>query len=169
MKKPILSIPLALSLLLLLIGYVSRVQHWPFGVEMERTGFVLIALFYAIRYLRKNTVRYKDTLKFVLVISWCGLSLLASFKLQHISFLIYSIMAIGFFWLILEMKDIFKHGFKRSNMILVVGALLLALEALFRIQHWPLSSIIHLISLLILVLGFFTDNVFRSKRKSLSD
>lgn len=157
-KRSKLSIPLGLSVLLLLVGSIARVQHRKYGIEIEQTAFALIALLYCVRYFGKNKKTFKDTVKLILILAWCSLSVAAYLNQGNNEYVIYSFMALGVFWFALEVLNLLKMGLGHSNMILLAGAFTLAIEGLFRIQHWPFGSLMHVLALLLIAIGFFVDN-----------
>lgn len=165
MKSRILSIPLSLASFLLLIGFLARVQHWPYGNNIERVAFFILAILYTIRYFGKSSKKTVDTLKFLLITTWCTLSIFASFKLQNTKYLIYVVILLGIMWLVHEIFAIIKNGVNQSNLILFAGAILLAIETIFRIQHLPGSSLIHLVSLLLISIGFALDKYLWQNKK----
>lgn len=164
-KSRILSIPLSLASFLLLIGFLARVQHWPYGNNIERIAFFILATLYTFRYFGKSSKKTVDTLKFVLITTWCALSIFASFKLQNTKYLIYVVILLGIVWLVHEILATIKKGVNQSNLILFAGAILLAIETIFRIQHLPGSSLIHLVSLLLISIGFALDKYFWQNKK----
>lgn len=163
-RSKILSIPLAISVIILLIGYVSRVQHWANGAIIERVAFATIAVLYTVRFSLKQKRNLKDVVKLMLIVSWSVTSILAPLRMPNVYILQILVAATGVFWLILEIMDLVKRNVATSNTILFLGALLLVAEAIFRVQWWPGGSMLHLLALLVISIGFVID--FAQTRKT---
>lgn len=162
-KNNSLSIPLALAVLALLIGYISRVQHWANGAVIERVAFVTIAILYTARFGLKSKKKLKDIIKLLIVTSWCITSVVAPLKMPYVYLLQLFVVASGLFWLILEIIDLAKRNVSNLNVILFIGALILATEAIFRLQWWPGGSMLHLLALFVITSGFIFD-FFKNRR-----
>lgn len=160
-KNKKFAIPIAISILLLIVGMNYRIQHYPYAVEMEIIGFTFLALFYAFRFILKNGRTKKDTIKLILVILWTTGNLLARFKVDNIYYIQHSILFTALVLLILEVFTFKKNPSDRLNIVLYIGAVLLSFEIIFRILWLPRNSILHLVGLIFLGLGFLLNKHMR--------
>lgn len=164
-RKKILSIPIALTLLILLVGFFARVHHWPFGFEIKFLGLTSLGILYMARYATKEPKTIKDTSKVLMVLSWVLFTTLGLFKLGYTPYLVYLSLILGLFWLILEIIDVIKpkSSNNKINPVLWIGIILMILFVLIKILHWPFGSIVYLFGLLISSMGFIIDYFLNRK------
>lgn len=161
MKTKLLNIALGLSVFSLLVENLRFASYWRFIDEMLSVTYILVAILYATRYMNKDKIALKDTLKLILVFAWCLLSVLDLFYIINFEFVLYFVMLLGVFWYILEWKDILKQGLKGINLFLLTGVSLLGLQTLMTLQFWPFRNLVFAISLLVISVGFFVDSYFK--------
>ena len=167
-RKKILSLPIALTLLILTVGFFARVHHWPYGFEINLVGFAFLGILYTIRYATKESKTLKDTSKMLMVLSWTIVTILGLFKFTYTPYFVYFSLIIGFFWFILEIIDLTKPKSlnDKINPVLLIGVVLMILFILIKIMHWPFGSIIYLLGLLISSFGFIIDHVLNKKNRT---
>lgn len=150
--------------ILLGVAAAFKIQHWPGAAVMLTLGAVILAFVFmpsALGVLWKETHNRKRILLFVSVfLAGMFLILGALFKVQHwpyagILLLIAAISGILFFVPTLTVSMIKGQENKLKKPVYVVGALGIIFYAaglFFKIQHWPLATI--LMSLGVFVLSF---------------
>jgi len=158
-RKKKLSIPIALALLLIFVGYFAKVQHWPFGFELNLIGLASIGVLYVTRYVLKSNRTLKDLAKVLMVFSWVMVVTFGSLKFGYMAYLIYPSLTLGLGWFILEIIDLIKvkETDDKLNPVLWIGILLMILYIMIQMMHWPFGSIIYILGTLISSIGFLVD------------
>jgi len=159
---------LRIALVLLIIGALFKIMHWPHYKELMFVGGISIALLYTIRFLSKTDKSRLDFVKLGLVLLWSLGYLIKVFHLYNLPYLIEIITMILFFWWIIEegfyyfkRRKFKKKGWLKIIYFILVGFVALSLfaGALFKIQHWPYGSFIFTIGIFlfcfILVFDYF--------------
>jgi hypothetical protein len=159
-KTKSFNIPLALAAGLLFVGYIFKIHHWPYAFQIEAIGYIMIACLYTTRFSFKSDKNLKDTIKLILVTSWCITSILAPIKMPYVFLLQILVATSGIIWLVLEFVDLAKKKTNALNKVLFFGGLLLAVEAVCRFQYWPGAVLLHLLALIVIIIGFSIDNTF---------
>lgn len=75
------AIPVVTGILLLVVGALAKIQHWPLGGILLNAGLVMVPFAYLIHFLRKTAKHLPDVLKLLWVLLY---SLSALLVLQHI-------------------------------------------------------------------------------------
>ena len=153
---------LALTLCVLVIGYVFKIQHWSINFEIRLTSFIAIGVLYAIRYGLKQSKNIKDLAKVIMVLSWVFFSVFAMYKMNNLVFFLIILAVSGSTWLAIEVWDINLKKLKseRANIPQLIGMLISIICYIFRIQHWPFAGpmfLLSLIGLIFLAIGFIID------------
>ncbi|MCF8296312.1 MAG: hypothetical protein K9J13_02105 [Saprospiraceae bacterium] len=170
-ENKILKSPLLISIGILLIGILFKIQHYPYADWIVSIAFTSISVLYIFRFVNKKKKTLLNILKLVLVVSW---SINGIFTLLHLPFgyifgLISSVSFIAWFWL--EGFAYFGNRNSKdsnpmlniSNWIYSISAILILVGAFFRISHWP-GGILLLISGLILAFIWFVFEIFDIKK-----
>jgi asparagine N-glycosylation enzyme membrane subunit Stt3 len=158
-QKKILSLPIAIALMLLLVGTYFRIMHWPYGLEINLASLFSISILYGIRYTAKSRKTHKDTLKLLMVVTYVIITYLAILKFTNLLYLNYASLIFGAGWFILEIIDIIKpkEVKEKLNPVLWIGIILIILHVLFKIMHWPFAGPIYILGILLSSLGFLID------------
>jgi hypothetical protein len=162
-KKKILSTPIAIALIVVTIGTLIKVMHWPFASPLRLISISAIGVLYLIRYGYKKPKNIKDTVKVIMVVTWALLSVLVMFKMNNLEFLRIILMASGFSWLVLEVWDIIQKNPKseRANSLQLIGMFILMAHGAFSMMHWPFAGpmlLLSLVALILLAVGFIHDS-----------
>lgn len=165
-RKKKLSLPIAGALLMLIVGRIAKIQHWPFGSSVYMTGLILVGCLYFLRYTLKADKNLKDIAKMLMVLTWVLVNFLALYKFVELQYVIIIGAISGLGWLINEIVDFGDHKARqdRLNAILWIGILLVVTSVIFKIQRLPLSSIFLLFGLLFSAIGFIIDYIWANKR-----
>ena len=143
--KKTLSIPIRISVSILLIGLLFHILHWPYSIYIISVSFCAISILYVFRFINKATKTSLDIVKLVLVISW---SLHGIWTILHLAYITpIRLLAIisGIIWLIAEGFQYFRtdepqdFGIKTkiSNLIFILASILIILGVTFKIIHFP--------------------------------
>lgn len=151
------SIPLAIAVLILLASFFVKVQHWSIGAMMEKVSLTAIGLIYMLRFYKKKNKNILDIIKLVLISSYALVSILMSFQFDGLYYLQRFVMLVAIAWTILEIVGFAKNKYNKLNAVLYVGTVILMIEIAFRIMRWPGSSILHILSLTLIITGLFID------------
>ncbi len=103
----ILTIPLRISLGLLLVAFVFKLMHWQGGNHLFISSLVLLFVLYPIRFFAKKPKRLSDHLKLYVVLTWVVSTCLIT---QHMPYgmetrLIFA--AFMLLWILVEAYEIF--------------------------------------------------------------
>ena len=150
---------LRIALILLIIGALFKIMHWPHSKELMFIGGISIAFLYTIRFLSKTDKSRLDFVKLGLVLLWSLGYLIKIFHLYNLPYLIEIITMVLFFWWIIEegfyyfkRRKFKEKGWLKIIYFILVGFVALSLFAgtLFKIQHWPYGSLIFTIGIFLL-------------------
>ncbi|WP_299121296.1 hypothetical protein [uncultured Winogradskyella sp.] len=166
MNKKILTLPLRLALVILIIGALFKVMHWPYSKELMFFSGISIGLMYIIRFLNKKSKITLDYVKLGLVTLWVISYLINVFHLYSIPYVIEICLIVLFIWWFAE-EGIFyfkNRKFKKKGLVKVIyyTLLLIGLTAflfglLFKIQHWPYGSLLFVLGTLMLCIILILD------------
>lgn len=162
-SKSILSFLLALSWFLLVIVIYCRIQHVIKSRLPEQVGYSLVGIFYVIRYWNKGKIRYTDTIKCILIVFWCFLQTSFALGVQFDRLVLYAFFVLGAIWCIAEVIDVLKKRTGGSRLILLLGGMLLGLQIVMRMLHYPGASIVMILAYLLVTIGFISDLVQLAK------
>ena len=167
-SKKILTLPIRLALVLLIIGALFKIMHWPYSLILIFTAVVTLVLLYIIRFLNKKSRNKLDYVKLGIVVLWSiGYFLKVSHVFKHRYILDIVVAILFLYWFCNDNPYYLIHRkFKKRGIIKVVYQILkvftilsLIFGVLFKIQHWPYGSILFtqgIMSLcLFLVLDYF--------------
>lgn len=155
-----LSAPIGIALIILLIGYLFKIQHWPYAFEIEELGQIGIGVFYMIRFILKSNKNLKDIAKLILVVSWV-LSNLFIWDYKYLIYLFYLFIAVVLIWFLLEVRDFVYKKKDQLNPLVYIGLSIVALEIISKLMWWPSIAGLHLVALLLISLGFIIDSLKR--------
>ena len=164
-SKKVLPILLPLSWLFLLVIVYCQIQHIVESRMPVQIGYALVGVFYGIRYWNKNTVRYTDTIKCVLVVFWCFLQASFASGILFDPIVFYGFFAFGAVWFISEVIDLLKKRTRGHRLVLLLGGMLMGLQLVMRIFHYPGASIVMILAYLAVTLGFLLELVLLLKSK----
>jgi len=146
--KKSFSIPIRISIALLIIGMLFKILSWPLDQEIMIVSFVVLAICYSLRFYQKVKKKSLDYIKVILVLSWV---LNGLFSILHIpyNFMFQVIAFIAFLtWFIIEGTHYFikdeetersKEAFQGKiiwNIVMILGTLGIVLGALFKFLNW---------------------------------
>ncbi|NJB70084.1 hypothetical protein GGR42_000546 [Saonia flava] len=145
-QKKYLTIPIRISLLLILVGMLFKALHWipVFTNGIILCSFVAISILYSLRFSKKQTKGSIAYIKLVLVIFW---SLNGIFTILHLPygevFQIVSLIAF-LFWTAMEGTSYFFNKEAQENNtsyllwngIMILGAFSIVLGTLFSFLNW---------------------------------
>ncbi len=151
-----------LYLVLSLVICIPRGMRVPYQI-----GFGLVAISYAIRYWSKSNIRYTDTIKCLLIVFWCGLSISFASGVTFDPLVYYLLFLIGIVWLIAEIIDLIKGRTRGHRLILLLGGALVGLQVVMRAEHLAGAVIAMMLSWMVLSLGFIIELILLSNRKKL--
>ncbi len=134
---------------LVIIGALFKIQHWPFSTVLLVGGWLCLAIAMVVRLLRNGTREYWILGRDLLVLGLIGVWMM---RMLHwpLSGIAWCIVAIG---LVLSLRFGWnrygpKIGERYPAAVLFGSAVvLIVLGTLFRIQHWPHSTPLLIIGL----------------------
>ncbi len=144
--KKVLKIPLRLSISVLFLGIIFKIQHnSAYADAIVVTALVAIAVLYTIRFWKKYKKIFLDYVKLVLVVFWCINVVFSVFHLAY-GFVFETITFITFLtWAVLEGTAYFAEDGENSrvslqhilwNSLMVLGSLAIVTGVLSKIIHW---------------------------------
>lgn len=149
--------PIGIAVFLTLVGYVFKVQHWPYGFSIDIIGQIGIGIFYLFRYFWKTNKNVKDNFKLVLVISFVLGNVLV-LPYVFLFYFRYFILLMGLICMVLEIKGLVNKNNDQLNTLLYIGSILIFIEIVCRMMWWPGASVLHLFALLMVSLGFISES-----------
>lgn len=147
LRPKILTLPLQVAVMLVIIGGLFKVQHWPAANIILTVGFTGILLLYPVRYFNKQDKKPIDHVKLLLAITWAlnGMFVIFHFPYQNIFKILSGISCL--LWLVFEGIDYFE-GSGHSNTtsafassLFAIAAVLIIGGAMLYVRHWPFSGI----------------------------
>jgi hypothetical protein len=161
------------SVVIFLVGSISRIQHWAFGKEISMISLGIIILLVGIKHYQKPEKNYLDSIGLLIVFLLIGVQLN---KLTH------STKMIGFFGLLLLLSAIWvvlytislirknpKFRMTTSNVILIAGIGCLIGEMALHFKHLGIYSLtFFLVGVLLILAGLIIhfSNQLRDARKN---
>jgi hypothetical protein len=146
MQKNKFKIPLAISASLILFGMNFKIMHWPGSMAIIAAGYILLAIFYALRFSFKLEKKVLDVTKLVLVMLYCYQSILTVMHYPRYEEVQYLIWILILTLIVQEVIHYYREG-KFSFSIDFIKAPLFYLGlggvvfgSMFKIQHWPYAS-----------------------------
>ncbi|MGB7395025.1 MAG: hypothetical protein WA913_11575, partial [Pricia sp.] len=101
-SKKILTVPLRISITVLLLGMLFQIAEWPYATEIILFAFSAIGLLYPIRFWKKQEKRFLDYIKLILVVFWSVNGIFRALDFTYTLFF-QVVIAISFIiWIILE-------------------------------------------------------------------
>lgn len=175
--KKILTMPLRLSLVILLLGMLMKILEWPFASQIMLISFAIIGTLYFIRFFKKPSRLFLDYVKMVLVFFWTTNGV---FRIMDFPYTIIFQVIIGasfITWFILEGTAYFlddDKGIKNSirqliwNFVMVGGTLAIIAGSLLKILNWEYAT--HLLVLgIVIVTGYILKDAFTTDRLNKDD
>jgi hypothetical protein len=133
-------------------------MHWPFARIILCSSFGVLAVFYSLRFWKKQHKKWMDTLKLVLVLSW---ALHGIFVVHHLpGKLILQVVSVlsMMIWIFMEAPTYLAAGNKNliaSSALFCFAAAMVFIGVVMKILHWPFAGIALLLGLLLAVIWFF--------------
>ena len=162
----ILTIPLRLSLIILILGALFKVIHWPYSQLLMGVGGVLIMVLYTIRFLYKKQKLRLDYVKLVLILLWIISYVFKAFHFISFPYIFDIIVLVLFIWWLAEEGFSFFINRKLKNngtlkvfyyTLIIITICCLVFGVLFKIQHWPYGNIIFTFGMLLMTLVLIVD------------
>jgi len=175
-----LTFPLRVAVVILIIGALFKVMHWPYSQKLMFIGGIAIGVLYVLRFLYKKSKQRLDYIKLAIVLLWVLSYLVKAFHLYNIPYIIeICILVLFIWWLIEDGFNYFKRRkFKKRGLVKIVYYLLFGFASagiifgsLFKIQHWPYGSELFVLGTLticaLLIIDYFVIERAEASRESL--
>ena len=164
--RKILTLPLRLGLIILILGALFKVMHWPYSKELMFIGAISIGVLYIIRFIYKKEKSKLDYVKLSLVIMWLFYYLTQVFHLYNIPYIVEICLVLLFFWWFTE-EGVFyfkNQKFKTNRFLKITYYLLIGITSflllfgmLFKTQHWPYGSLMFTLGVVLLCVILILD------------
>lgn len=165
-KHKILTLPIRLALIVLIIGALFKVMHWPYSKELMLIGGGLVSTLYTIRFLFKKQKNRMDYVKIAFVLLWLSSYLINVFHIYSLPY-VFNILIVGLFiwWFIEEGLNYFKNRKHKVGgafriiyyLFCYLTFIAMFLGILIKILHWPYGSLVFTIGVLSLCLLIIID------------
>lgn len=170
--KKILTMPLRLSIVVLLMGMLMKVLEWPMASQVMFVSFAVIGILYVFRFFKKTSRHFVDYVKMVLVFFWTTNGIFRIMDFPY-TILFQVIIAISFvLWFILEGTAYFLDDDRKVknstnqliwNFVMVAGTLAIIVGSILKILNWEFA--IHLLTLGIVILAaYILKDVFKADK-----
>lgn len=169
--KKILTLPLRLSIALLLLGMLLQILELPLGREIILLAFIATGTLYPFRFWKKTEKEFLDYTKLILVVFWATNGIFKTLDLPYTLFLQIIIAVTFLIWMLFEGTAYFldedrKSKNKRLNVLwncaMVIGTFAIIGGSLLHMLGWSLAIPLMVLGILIIVAyilkDFFTPN-----------
>lgn len=157
-KKKRFTFFLLLLIACFLVGIVLKLEHWPYAGIVLPTSMVLIGLVYVVRFLYKTSRFLLDYVKLIFVFTWSVGGILTLYHLPFSAIfktISSSSFAICIFILLYQFITGGKiDGQQKQDLIFPIAATTALMGVLFKIFHWPYSSFLIAIGLILAFVWF---------------
>ncbi len=142
------TIPLRVALAVVVVGLVFKIQHWPMAMALVVTGASAIVLLYPFRYAAKSEKTFLDHVKLGLAILWPASVVFQQIHWPYAKVIGLLASAFGLVWITQAGVAEFWTDEQRSSpsrwsvALFALGLVLVSVGTLFRIQHWPFSTVL---------------------------
>lgn len=156
----ILRTPLRISIAVLILGFLFKIMHWPYGNLIITVSFILISILYFFRFFNKSKKILLDYAKLLLVFSFSirGIIITLHLPFKDVFNIIALIAALA--WLLLGgHKDYYGNSSVSNNKyfrgsVIGIGSIVIIVGALFKMMHWPGASIMLIVGLSLVALFY---------------
>ena len=167
--KKILTMPLRLSIVVLLLGMLMKILEWPMAKQVMLVSFAVIGILYVIRFLKKASRHFVDYVKMVLVFFWTTNGIFRIMDFPY-TVLFQVIIAISFvLWFILEGTAYFLDDDRKAknttnqliwNFAMVAGTLAIIVGSILKILNWEFALPL-LIGGIVILAAYILKDVFK--------
>ncbi len=160
-----------ISIAAIIVGALFRIQHWPFGMIISFTGFIVFTVFSFLFYYSKSEKSTWDK-SFMLLLPAFGVVSLLKFtdvsrQLQGNLTTILIFLGLGYFlfqsyqWLRQDRENgKVKFNFQRTTY--VVGILLLGVGFLLKMYRFPYAGTTIIAGILVAIVAAFSESFIRN-------
>jgi len=167
--KKILTMPLRLSIVVLLLGMLMKILEWPMAKQVMLVSFAVIGILYVFRFLKKASRHFVDYVKMVLVFFWTTNGIFRIMDFPY-TILFQVIIAISFvLWFILEGTAYFLDDDRKAknttnqliwNFAMVAGTLAIIVGSILKILNWEFALPLLIVGIVILA-AYILKDVFK--------
>ncbi|MFT5860710.1 MAG: uncharacterized membrane protein (UPF0136 family) [Flavobacteriaceae bacterium] len=168
-RSKVLSIPIAIAISVLFVGSYLKIRNQTYGYELSVIGSIGLGALYCLRFIAKDQKRLEDLVKLAMLTLWIITGVLALHQRWYF-YLLLALLITGSVWVVLELRSmLFQKSFQEKvNPVLWFGALLMCMEFVCRVKSWPIVTILSLLGLSVLSVGFFIDAWKQKKKTSIN-
>ncbi|MEJ1221749.1 hypothetical protein [Sediminicola sp. 1XM1-17] len=171
--KKILTLPLRISMCVILVGFIFKVLHWQLASTLLTLGFVSILVLYALRFWNKPQKTFLAYNKLILISFWTINGLI---QMYHLPFALYTqiILVISLIlWAVLEGTAYFSKENKSKtlntsliiwNLIMVLGSMAIISGGFFMLLEWDYALALLTLGVFLITIYVFKD-VFAQERR----
>lgn len=164
--KKILTIPLRISMCVILVGFIFKILHWAMASTLVTLGFISILVLYAIRFWKKPKKTFLAYNKLILISFWAINGLIQIF---HLPFVLYTqiILVLSLVvWAILEGTAYFSKETKSKkinvrsiiwNLIMVFGSLAIITGGFLKLLEWDYAFHLLTLGVFLITIYVFKD------------
>jgi len=152
---------LGISAAAYVVGALFKIMHWPFAGIIVVVALTAIAISSVLYFSSKLEKSYIDQLAIVGIPLWAAHTLLRLTRAPYqseirIGLFVIALLYVGYLVFKWYRDDKSKgiRGINLERSSFVLGAILVAVGALFKIQHWPLAGPILISGLCVLCMNF---------------
>ena len=175
--KKILTMPLRLSIVVLLMGMLMKVLEWPMANQVMFLSFAVIGILYIFRFLKKTSRHFVDYVKMVLVFFWTTNGIFRIMDFPY-TILFQVVIAISFvLWFILEGTAYFLDDDRKAknttnqliwNFTMVAGTLAIIVGSILKILNWEFALPLLILGIVILA-AYILKDAFKADKMAGED
>jgi hypothetical protein len=175
--KKILSIPLRISVAILLLGMLLRILHWSYASQILLIAFVALGLLYIIRFWKKSEKKFLDYVKLILITFWSVNGIFHMLNLPYVLFFQIVIAITFLIWFVMEGTAYFLDEERKSknnrskvfwNFAMVIGTIAIIAGSLLNLLEWQFAIPLLIIGILI-VAAYILKDVFDKNKINKED
>ena len=170
--KKILTMPLRVSIIVLLLGMLMKILEWPMATQVMFVSFAVTGVLYIVRFWKKAVKQFIDYVKLVLISFAATNGILNLMDFPYTIFF-QVIIAISFvLWFILEGTAYFLDDDRRKknstvqliwNLAMVAGTLAIIAGSILKIFNWEYALPLLILGVFV-VAAYILKDVFVSEK-----
>lgn len=166
-RRKALTLPIRITLVLIVIGFLFKIQHWSFASELIIFSSISLMALYVIRFFFKKVKALLDYIKLFIVILWVSINVINILHLFNVHYIFnFTLLGLLCLWFINEGTSYFNDNRKLKKgrffktlyyTLCFITLFLIICGMLFKIQHWPYGSILVTFGLILLSIMLLLD------------
>ncbi len=167
-----LTIPLIISVLILICGIVFRIYNLPYSSILFSVANFSVIVLYFIRFISKTNKIFEDYQKLLIVISWSIALVFVFYDFKYSTVFIVLALLIFYLWSVLGLYELLfeKKGDKKKKPLLskllgVLSTFFIISGVISSMLYLPYSKVFIFAGLVVLVVWLLSDFVIKKSKQ----